>query len=300
MLQWEERQVVQCGREISREEIEQIRETVATFGQLSRCELALTVCEHLEWRTASGSNKVDACLKLLEKLESQGVLRLPEKQGRSQPVLRIPSITERTQPESETTGSLSDIVPVKLRIVADREERGLWNEFVSRYHYLGYKKPFGCQLRYFIESERAKLGCLLFSGSAKSIGIRDRWIGWSDGERLRNLGWVVNNTRFLIFPWVRVRYLASHVLGEATRRIRGDWQERWDYRPVLMETFVDPRYFEGTCYRASNWLYLGMTSGEGLVRAGKSYTTSPKKMFVLPLVEDFRSKLCSSGQEVRP
>lgn len=300
MLQRKDHQVVQCGREISREEIEQIQETVATFGQLSRKELALTVCEHLEWHTASGSNKVDACLRLLEKLESQGVLRLPEKQRYSQQVLRELSITERTQPESEIAGILCEIGPVRLRIVSDREERGLWNEFVSRYHYLGYKKPFGCRLRYFIESERAKLGCLLFSGAAKSIGIRDRWIGWSEGERLRNLGFVVNNTRFLIFPWVRVRYLASHVLGETARRIRQDWQERWNYRPVLMEMFVDPAYFEGTCYRAANWLYLGMTSGEGLVRKGESYTTSPKKMFVLPLVEDFRSHLCSPAQVAIP
>jgi hypothetical protein len=82
---------------------------------------------------------------------------------------------------------------VNLRIVADREERGLWNELISRYHYLGYKQPFGYPLRYFIESERAKLGCTLFSGAAKSIGIHDRWIGWNNGDRLRKLAWVVNN-----------------------------------------------------------------------------------------------------------
>ena len=300
MLQREESVVVQCGREINREEIEQIRETVATFGRLSRWELALTVCEHLDWRTASGSNKVDACLKLLETLESEGFFKLPAKQGPSRKVLRKPSITERTQPESEVVGSLSDLGSVQLRVVEDREESGLWNEFVSRYHYLGYKQPFGCRLRYFIESERAKLGCMLFSGAAKSIGIRDRWIGWSDGDRLRNLGWVVNNTRFLVFPWVRVRYLASHVLGQAARRIREDWQKRWGYGPVLLETFVDPRHFGGTCYLAANWLHLGMTTGEGLVREGKSYTTSPKKILVLPLVAKFREVLCSSAQGVRP
>jgi hypothetical protein len=276
-----------------------MRETAATFWRLSRWELALTICEHLGWHTASGSYKVDACLKLLNKLQSQGVLQLPAKHGPSRKIFKQPSVTERTDPTAEIEGSLADVGPVTLRIVADRDQRGLWNEYVSRYHYLGYKQPFGCQLRYFIESERAKLGCLLFSGAAKSIGIRDRWIGWSDGDRLRNLGWLVNNTRFLIFPWVRVQYLASHILGQASRRIGKDWQERWGYRPVLLETFVDPRYFDGTCYLAANWLHLGMTSGEGLVRAGKSYTTSPKKILVLPLVEDFREVLCSSAQEIR-
>lgn len=291
MLQREEGRAVQCGREINRDDIVQIQETVATFGGLSRCELAQTVCEHLEWRTASGSNKVDACLKLLEKLELQGYFRLPVKHVFSRKALVKPIITERTQPESEIVGSLSDVGLVNLRIAADREERGLWNEFISRYHYLGYKQPFGYPLRYFIESERAKLGCMLFSGAAKSIGIRDRWIGWNDGDRLRKLAWVVNNTRFLIFPWVKVKNLASHVLGQVAKRIGQDWQKMWGYRPVLLETFVDPRYFQGTCYLAANWRHLGMTTGEGLVRKGKSYTTSPKLIFMLPLVKDFRSVL---------
>jgi len=291
MLQREEGRAVQCGREINRDDIVQIQETVATFGGLSRCELAQTVCEHLEWRTASGSNKVDACLKLLEKLEQQGYFRLPVKHVCSRKALVKPIITERTQPESEIVGSLSDVGLVNLRIAADREERGLWNEFISRYHYLGYKQPFGYPLRYFIESERAKLGCMLFSGAAKSIEIRDRWIGWNDGDRLRKLAWVVNNTRFLIFPWVKVKNLASHVLGQVAKRIGQDWQKMWGYRPVLLETFVDPRYFQGTCYLAANWRHLGMTTGEGLVREGKSYTTSPKLIFMLPLVKDFRSVL---------
>jgi hypothetical protein len=299
MLQREGCRVVQCGREVNRDEIAQIRQTVAIFGGLSRLELAQTVCEHLEWRTATGSNKVDACLKLLEKLELQGYFRLPEKRVYSRKAPGNSVMTERTQPDSEIAGSLSDVGRVNLRIVADRQERGLWNEFVSRYHYLGYKQPFGCHLRYFIESDRARLGCILFSGAAKSIGIRDRWIGWSDTDRLRSLGWIVNNTRFVIFPWVKVRYLASHVLGQVARRIRRDWQKKWGYSPVLLETFVDPWYFEGTCYLAANWQYLGITTGEGLVREGKSYTTRPKKMFALPLVKDFRSVLHLT-EELKP
>jgi hypothetical protein len=107
------------------------------------------------------------------------------------------------------------------------------------------------------------------------------------------LGFVVNNTRFVILPWVRVKNLSSHALGQAARRIRKDWEERWSYGPVLLETFVDPRLFEGTCYKAANWEYLGMTTGEGLVRKGKSYRTSPKKIFIKPLREDFRNVLCS-------
>jgi len=285
--------LVQCGREISTEEIEEIRETVAVFHRLSCEELAVTICEHLEWYSASGSPKADACLNLLGKLESEGVLKLPEKKVFLHRAPGKPCRTERTELQSPIEGSLGDIGLVRLEIVGGREETGLWNEYVDRYHYLGYKHPFGCYARYFVESKRGRLGCLLFSGAAKALRERDRWIGWSESSRLRNLGRIVNNTRFVIFPWVRVKNLASHVLGQAVRRIEEDWQERWNYRPVLLETFVDPRYFEGTCYRAANWQYLGMTTGAGLVRKGKSYTTSPKKIFVRALADDFRTVLCS-------
>ncbi len=137
------------------------------------------------------------------------------------------------------------------------------------------------------------MGCVLFAGGAKALGVRDRWIGWEDKARLRNLGWVINNTRFLIFKWVHVKNLASHILGQVGRRIGEDWNEQWGYQPVLMETFVDPGRYHGSCYRASNWEYLGMTTGEGLVRKGKEYSTSPKMIFVKPLGKDFRSLLCS-------
>jgi hypothetical protein len=236
---------------------------------------------------------VDACLKLLGKLEAEGILRLPEKHVSLRKEIREPTPTEKTEPQPTIEGGIGNAGVVRLEVVVERRETELWNEYVHRYHYLGYKRPFGCCLRYFIESDRGWLGCVLFAGAAKRLGERDRWIGWSESSRLRNLGWVVNNTRFVIFPWAKVENLASHVLGKAARRIGGDWEERWSYRPVLMETFVDPRRFDGTCYRAANWRYVGMTTGEGLVRKGKSYTTSPKKIFVKPLVRDFRSVLCS-------
>jgi hypothetical protein len=293
MHQRQESDLVQCGRAISDSEIEEIRETVATFRRLSRRELAMTICEHLGWYSVTGSAKVDACVKFLEKLESQGYLKLPQRHAFSPVEKRTPYASDRTEPQSRIECSLKEVGRVRLAVVREKEERELWNEFVHRYHYLGYKRPFGCFARYFVESDHGRLGCLLFSGAAKALGARDRWIGWSEGSRLRNLGRVVNNTRFVIFPWANVKNLASHVLGRAVRRLGEDWQERWSYRPVLLETFVDPRYFEGTCYRAANWQYLGMTTGEGLVRKGKSYTTSPKKIFVKPLVDDFRRVLCS-------
>ncbi len=125
-----------------------------------------------------------------------------------------------------------------------KETTGLWNEYVLRYHYLRYKKPFGYVLRYFIVSERSLLGCLMFAGAAKAQAARDRWIGWTQIQRIRNLAWVINNSCFLIFPWVQVKNFASHVLGMVARRVKEDWQERWGYSPVLAATFVDPQLRE--------------------------------------------------------
>lgn len=285
--------LTQCGRQIKCEEIKQIEETVKTFWRLSRRELAQTVCEHLGWHTVTGSNKVDACMKLLARLESQGRIQLPAKQEQSKHARKQPPITERTKPQGEIYGKLSDIGSVIVRVIREKEEAALFNEYINRYHYLGYKQPYGYHLRYFVESRAGILGCILFSGAAKAIRARDQWVGWDESERLTNLSFVVNNGRFLIFPWVQVRYLASHVLGQVNRRLGQDWQQRWGYRPVLLETFVDPRYFKGTCYRAAGFQDLGMTTGLGLIRKGKNYQTNPKKIFVRPLVDNFRGVLCS-------
>jgi hypothetical protein len=285
--------LVHCGREINTVELEEIVETVALFPCLSLKELVLTICEHLEWYRASGALKLDACRTLLEKMEQDGLLKLPEKRLIAEkrtiekPVLKV------VEPEEPIKGRIGDLGQVRLAFVRDKEESTLWKAYLNQHHYLGDTSPFGCFARYFVESDRGKLGCLLFSGAAKSLLDRDQWIGWSQDERQRNLGFIVNNTRYLIFPWVRVKNLASHVLGQVERRIGDDWEQQWGYRPVLMETFVDPEHFAGTCYKAANWRYLGLTTGRGLIRKGKKYTTTPKKIFIRPLADDFRMALCS-------
>jgi hypothetical protein len=286
--------IIHCGREISDEEIAQIQETVGLCRGLSRKELAQTIAEHLQWYRVSGTNKEDACIKLLEKLELKGVLQLPAKRRRRKTGVESANyLSAKTESQSAIVCPLKQLGAVALEVVKDKDTGRLWQAYVARYHYLGYKKPFGYTLRYFIKSDRGRLGCILYSGAAKCMGARERWIGWTESQRLRNLPWVINNSRYLIFPWVRVKNLASHVLGQISRQIRGQWQERWGYAPVLMETFVDPQHYQGSCYQAANWQYVGMTSGQGLVRAGKSYRTSAKKIFLKPLVKNYRDLLCS-------
>jgi hypothetical protein len=125
------------------------------------------------------------------------------------------------------------------------------------------------------------------------MSARDRWIGWTDKQRVRNLQLVVNNSRFLVLPWVRVPGLASKILALCARRLPQDWERLYGYRPLLLETVVDPRRFARTCYRAANWLPLGETSGRGRIdRYHEADGAARKLVYVYPLWRDVRQRLC--------
>jgi len=281
-------------REISASEVSHIQEAVRLFPRLSRQELAQTLCEHLSWYSPSGACKVKNCLMLLQRLADLGWVVLPDKsaRGRLTPD-KPPPLTDRSVEKRLIKGSLQAFAPIELQLVSDQEQIQLWNEYIERYPPLRYKRPFGNWLRYFLSADGEPLGCLLISGAAKTLHHRDHWIGWRVAERRRNLPWIINNRRYLIFPWVQIAGLASHALGQLARRVAQDWAARWGYRPVLMETFVDPQHHAGTCYQAAGWQTLGMTRGEGITRPGKDYRTSPKTIFVKPLNRAFRTLLCS-------
>ncbi len=290
-----------CGRKVGPEEVRHAQEVVKMCSGLSRTELAHTLCEHWGWFGATGKPQVRACWKLLERLEKEGQLELPAKRKTGGPSSGTPlkldaAAQQATEPGSLVECSLAAVRPVRLEQVKSREATALFNGYVERYHFLGYKRPFGCSLRYFITSRRGRLGCLLVASGARALRSRDEWIGWTAPQRLSNLPYVINNSRFLLFPWVRVPHLASHVLGQLARQIRGDWQERWNYQPVLLETFVDPAKHRGICYRAAGWVVVGETTGGGLKLRGHSYRTSRKLIFVRPLVHDFRARLLSEPQ----
>ena len=282
-------------RPIWPEELEAARQTVRWCAGLSRTELARTICEHWGWVSATGAAKVTACLKVLEGLEERGLLRLPGKRPMSRwqtDQARGAVLSPSTRPGAPLVGELRAVGAIGLEVVQSQGRTRLWNEYVERYHYLGYRQPFGCFLRYFITSTAGLLGCILMAGAAKALQARDQWIGWDRQRRQQNLPWVINNTRLLIFPWVRSGQLGSHTLGQLARRVGADWQARWGYEPLLLETFVDPARFAGTCYRAAGWLALARTTGRGLARPGQRYESTPKLLYVKPLVGDFRERLC--------
>jgi hypothetical protein len=273
------------GRTMTDEDLELVQWIIKTYKTLSQSEIINTICEALEWvRPEDGALKTMQCKQYLADLEKEGLIQLPaakEKRKRAPASL----IKIESQSEIEQCGTIALTTP------GDSENNKLWRSYIAQFHMIGYKHEFGPMIRYFIESEGIKLGCLLFSASAWKLEDRDQWIGWSAEEKEKNLRLIINNSRFLIFPWVRIPNLASRALGMAARQIQGDWLKRFGYAPVLLETFVDTAYFQGTCYKAANWIRLGETKGRGRDDRYNEYALSKKAIFVYPLQKDFREVL---------
>ena len=284
------------GRAVGPDEVALIREVVAGCAGLSRMELAHTVCELLGWTRPRGALKGRECREFLEGLEARGLLGLPAKR-RGRPVgarTQVP-VTAQGGPGIPLTGTVGDVGPIVLEEVRAPEQRVLFRELVGRYHYRGHAVPFGAHLRYLVYAAHPApvvVGCVQFSSPAWRLAVRDRWIGWDEAARRRNLQRVVTNSRFLLLPWVRVQNLASTVLARAVRRLGADWTARYAVEPLLVETLVERGRYLGTCYRAANWLALGDTAGRGRMdRAHQRHGAAPKLVLVYPLVRDAARRL---------
>jgi len=288
-----------CGRHFSISEVEMIREVVGQCSALSLTEISRTLCELLAWKRPNGKLKNHECRLLLERLRDEGLVRLPAVQTCGGRGPRRAHLTGNSDRPPEITGSAGEFAPLRLRVVsaADRGALHLWAEYVERYHYLGHRLPVGASLRYFVRSERCPeqvLACLQWSSAAWKMAARDRWIGWSSQQRARNLPFIVNNSRFLLLPWVRVKGLASKILGHCSRQLPEDWQRLYGYRPLLLETLVEEERFRGTCYRAANWLELGRTQGRGRMDREHQSPLPPKLLFVYPLCRNVQQRLCQA------
>lgn len=294
----EKNSVLRNGRWFTKEEIEDIKYIVQMFSHLSRRELALTICEGLSWVTPSGEYKINSALELMEKMEAEEEIILPEKRH-TRSIKQKVILGTKTEADSEIKGTVSDVAPLTLQVVRSKEDNRLWNEYVERYHYLGYKRPFGAYQRYFIWSTKTnkRLGCILFAASAWALTERDAWIGWEEEDRSQRLHLIINNTRFLIFPWVKIKNLASKVLSLVAKQVPLDWKERYGFEPIMLETFVDVERYHGTIYKAANWVELGLTAGRGRMDRYNKKLSSPKQIYMYPLRTDFRAILCGKGGE---
>ncbi len=287
-----------CGREFTAEEVSLIQEVVETCAGISRLELAHTVCELLEWKRPGGGLKARECRDLLERLERQGVLTLPDKKscGSSKPRKCI-APAEKGQVHSQLTGSVEEFAPLDVELVENRQQRQLFRELLSRYHYLGYAMPYGARLQYLVYVSRPRrevVGCVQFSSPAWRMKVRDQWIGWDDATRKLRLQHIVNNSRLLVVA--RIRNLASMALSRALKRLRADWLRQYGVDPWLVETLVDRQRFYGGCYRAANWTVLGETSGRGRMdRTHQRHGAQVKTVLVYPLVKNARRRLTNGG-----
>jgi Domain of unknown function (DUF4338) len=282
-------------RAFSVAELQLVQEIVADHGRLSRQELANTVCELLDWRRPRGGLKTWEAKELLAVLDARGLLRLPalrttKPRGAHTAIPR----TERGEPGEPLVARLDELTPVTFRPVSRPEDRRLWRELVERYHPRGHRVPFGAHLRWLVEVARPRpsvVACVQLSSPAWRLAARDRWIGWDDPTRRHRLQHIVNQSRFLVLPWIQVPHLASHLLGQLARLTPGVWHAAYGVRPVLLETLVEVGR-PGTCYRAANWLALGPTAGRGRMdRHHRREGLAPKQIFVYPLIAHARELL---------
>lgn len=293
-------QIAFSGRSFTVAELELIREIVCDFSNLSLTELSKTICELLEWKRPTGKLKYEECRAFLEHLRDRGVLVLPGLRATRALGPRHIVSTSHSDIQAPVTGSAGDFDPLTLHLVqaSNRELNALFKQYVDRYHYLKYRIPFGASLRYLVESSQLPgryLACLQFSSPAWMMAPRDAWIGWSAQERKLNLQFVVNQSRFLVLPWVSVKGLATKILSLATRQLPQDWPALYGCRPLLLETLVDRSRFTGTCYKAGNWIYLGCTQGRGRMdRSHAAQGQAVKDIYVYPLCRHAREKLRSA------
>jgi len=278
-----------CGRTFNPEQIDWLRTLIAEDPTRTRADLSRLACRELNWLKADGGLKEMSARVAMLRMQDDGLIKLPLPRGkRPDPRIHISQQTDPGQPVDLPARSLS---PLNWRQVRKRAQSRLWNEYIQRYHYLGYKTLPGAQLRYFVYAAEHPVALLGFGAAAWQTAPRDRYIGWSHEQRKRNLHLIVNNARFLILPWVQSRNLASMILAQAARMLPGHWRERYGYRPLLLETFVEKPRFQGTCYKAANWTWLGQTKGRGKLGPAGKQSVPIKDLWVYSLHRHFRDML---------
>ena len=284
-----------CGRIFTAKEIDWIRNLITANPGHHRLGLSRIVCQEFQWLRPDGCLKDMSCRVAMLRMHRDGLIRLPSpnrKNGNGKNYPKLSSLSDPQNPISAPAGELGEL---SLHQISTPKDSSLWNELIQRYHYLGHKPLPGAQIKYLVYcSSGDLLATLGFSAAAWKVAPRDRFIQWSPHQRVQNLHLIVNNARFLVLPRVTSKNLASRILSCVVKQLPNDWQTRYHYQPLLLETFVQKDRFKGTCYRAANWILLGQTQGRGKLDRYNKYPLPVKDIFVYPLSKSFRKILCSS------
>jgi hypothetical protein len=278
------------------EDIDLIKRLMANNPSDGRCALSVKFCKMTGWLQPNGATKDMVARGYMLALARAGYITLPpKKKNPANPfVLRKKPCQARID-KTEINEDLKQLLPLEIVQVRRSSLETLFNSLVESYHYLGYVQPVGEHLKYIVYSGTRPLSCLAFSSAARHIGPRDKFIGWDKYMRKQNIHLICYNTRFLILPWVSVKYLASHILSKVASIICCDWQALYNHPVHYIETFVDIQRFAGTCYRAANWIYLGDTKGLGKDSKDKIPNRSIKAIYGYPLTRNFKKVLCKQN-----
>ena len=280
------------GKLLSGDDVAFINQLIDENSSDSRWALSKKLCRAWNWVQPNGALKDMVCRGLMLELHRAGHIRLPAKKCHvNNPFVNRTKPAKVTIDHSPIDGKLSDIKPLRFCQVRRTGLEKLFNSLVEHYHYLGYCHPVGEQLKYIVYSHQRPIACLAWSSAARHIGCRDRFIGWSAEYRRKHIDLIAYNTRFLILPWVRVPYLASHILAQMAKAVAADWQRVYNHRLYYLETFVDKDRFAGSCYKAANWIYLGDTTGRGKNDHTNKANRSIKAVWGYPLSKHFRTLL---------
>jgi len=282
------------GRKLTTEDIMWIRQLMTINPSWHRTRLSKEICLAWNWAYENGDPKEIACRSLLRKLEQKGYITLPAQQNRGWGGYQKKAQPAVDHDTTEISEHLRDIMPIRLISVEKTSNKPLFNHLLDTYHYLGFHGTVGKNMQYMAFDRYGRpLACLLFGSSAWRVAARDQWIGWDEETRKAHLHLTTNNTRFLIFPWVRVPHLASHLLGQVSRRLSADWMNKYDHPIYLLETFVEQDRFQGTSYQAANWKCVGQTKGRS--RNDRDYTLQVpiKDIYLYPLHPKYKEVLCN-------
>jgi hypothetical protein len=281
------------GREVSAIEVAFIRTLIAENPEASRRALSKKLCEAWHWVQPNGALRDMVCRGLMLELDRAGLIELPP--VRCRPRNNVLKHRDAGSVAVDTTplrAALAALQPIEFRQVRGTEHEPLFGALLAAHHYLGYTRPVGEQLKYLVYARGRPIACFSWSSAPRHLAPRDRFIGWSAQARRQNIHFIAYNCRFLILPWVEVAHLASHLLGRMAKRLSRDWEALYAHPVYYLESFVDPTRFQGTCYRAANWQFLGRTTGRGKADHTKKPNRSYKQVVGYPLTRHFRSRLC--------
>lgn len=278
-----------CGREFTLNELNQIQCLIKNNPKFNRTQLSKEVCAILQWLKPDGKLKDMSCRVAMLRMNKDGLIHLPPPTQIKKPVRKI-EFTPATDPQSSVLCSVNQLPQLHFQMVT-KANSALWNEYIERYHYLGYTPLPGAQLRYFIYAGEKIVALTGFGAAAWQTAPRDILIGWNPDQRKKNLHLIVNNARFLILPWIKSKNLASKILSTNARFLSDDWDQKYNIRPVLLETFVEKKRFAGTCYKAANWQLCGQTKGRGKLGPKGKISVPIKDIWVYPLDKKFKSIL---------